>query len=204
MTRFVPFIALAALFALFACKSDTAQNQSNTASQQDTNFVEKAAPATQNDWIGKGCDLVTDAEAKDLFGYEAERDFYSAKTFADRAYCLRKWKKSDWRDREDFNQKNLDKFKSPENNFIINAIYYGSPMAAKNRLDATRTERRKTYEADVPDLGEGAIWSTENTTLVIIAGSYVVYITVEVDEDKAANLAKAKEAAQIILKKMAL
>jgi hypothetical protein len=200
MTRFVFFIALGALLTFFACTSDTAQNQSNNANQQD----EKPAPATQNDWIGKGCELVTDAEAKALFGYDEARDFYNARTFADRAYCLRKWKKSDWREREDFNQKNLDKFKAPENNFIVNAIYHGSAMGAKNRLESMRTERRNTYEEDVSGYGDDAIWSTESTTLVMTTGAYVVFITVEVnEEDKYANLAKAKEAAEIILKKMA-
>jgi hypothetical protein len=203
MTRFVPFIALGALLTFFACKSDTAQNQSDNANQQDSTAVEKTPPATQNDWIGKGCELVTDAEAKALFGYDEARDFYNARTFADRAYCLRKWKKTDWREREDFNQKNLDQFRSPENNFIVNVIYHGSAPGARNRLESMRAQRRDTYEEDVSGYGDDAIWSTENTSLVMVTGSYVVFITVEVDEDKHANIDKAKAAAEIILKKMA-
>ena len=79
---------------------------------------------------------------------------------------------------------------------------YGTDEHARLQLEMLKRDRRDTYEEDIPNLGEGALWSTTTVTLLVRKGHSMVSIALNCMDTPHDNLAKAMEVAEVALKKM--
>lgn len=155
-----------------------------------------------NPWKNAGCDLVTDAEVVKLFAIEVRRDAFNARTLPDRGFCLRSWMKLDWKERESGNEKPDAPYREFKNTLVTQVLDYGTEVVAKDQFEMVRRDQRNVYEKEVPGLGDGAIWSTSNTSLMVKKGHLVVKITLDYSDAPADNLEPAIAVAKLALKKM--
>lgn len=155
-----------------------------------------------NLWKDHGCELITDAELCKLFGIDPARDVLNTRSLPDQAFCLRKWKKADWRERETNNEKEGHAWLDPENSLVLQVFGYTTNEHGKQQMAMLRRDRRDTYEEEVPGVGDEALWSTSSVTLLVRKGHLVVSIALNLADQPHDNLAKAKELAEIALPKM--
>jgi hypothetical protein len=199
MNRYSLLLFLLAVFA--ACDRDPGQSTAKpTELQIDSVTGDPIYPA--NPWENAGCTLLTDEEVEDLFAIDARAATLNTRSLPDKAFCLRTWNKPDWKERENHNEKGSAPYLDPQNRLIIQVIDYHTPAVAADQFEIVRRERRATYEEDVDGLGEGAFWSSSTSTLLIRKDRFAVSISLEHVDTPHDNLAKAKEVAAVILKKM--
>jgi hypothetical protein len=82
---------------------------------------------------------------------------------------------------------------------VLQVLGYGTVAAATDQIAKLRRDRRNTYEEDVQNLGDEALWSTSTVTLLVRRGHLVLSITLEYDDKPHENLNKAKALAEIAL-----
>jgi len=202
LTSFV--LLLTAFFA--ACQSDQPADQpSETAQKQMDAGIDTLTGAPQrlpNPWLDKGCDLVTDAEVQQLFGIEPQRDVFNARTLKGQTFCLRSWMKPNWKEIDNANEKPGAKYKEYKNSLIINLLDYGTEVVAREQFDMAKRTRKDLYEKEINDLADGALWSSSSNTLMLKKRHLFVSITIEYADTDEDNLAKAREVANLALKKM--
>jgi hypothetical protein len=180
------------LIGLNACKQDTPNASADaTTKVTDPTF-----------WKQHGCDLVSNAEVEKIFAFDGKATFLNARTLPDQVFCLRTWKKPDWKERENANEKSPDTWLNPENRLVIQVFDYTEDAHSKQQMEALRRDRRNTYEADVTGVGEDGLWSTSTVTLLARKGQYMVSVTLEYFDNSAENLPKAKEVAALALSKL--
>jgi hypothetical protein len=153
-------------------------------------------------WKNFGCDLVTDQEVAQIFNFDPDASVLNARSLPDQVFCLRTWQKSDWKERESNNEKEGAVYLSPSNRLVVQLFDYTSEVHATQQMQMLRRDRRSTYEEDVTGLGEDALWSSSTVTLLVKKGQMVINIAVEHTDVPHDNLAKAKEVAALILKKL--
>ncbi|MCC6410665.1 MAG: hypothetical protein IT270_03345 [Saprospiraceae bacterium] len=205
MLRLSSFVVLlAALFA--ACQSETPTDKpSQTAQKQMDAGIDTltGAPKKQpNPWFDKGCDLVTTAEVQQLFGIEPKRDVFNERTLKGQTFCLRSWMKPNWKEIENANEKPGAAYQEFKNSLIINMLDYGTETVAKEQLDMARRTRKDLYEKEINDLGDGALWSSSSNTLMVKKGHLFISITLDYAGTPEGNLSKARDVANLALKKM--
>lgn len=186
------------LVLLFSCKNE----------KSGAGAVPAVDPATgapvqlPNPWINATCTLITDEDVQDLFGIDAKAAVLNTQSLPDKAFCLRRWKKPDWKERETTNERTGGPYREPENRLVLQVINYHTEEHAKGQFEFLKTQRRDEYEEEVSDLGDGALWSTSTTTLIFRKGHLLVSIQLEHLDTPHDNLAKAKEIAALALEKM--
>lgn len=201
MTRFALFAFVVSLF-LPACDRESKKQAAVAAAKAAQDSVNWAAWRAVS-WKNYGCQLIGDEDVQALFGVEPQRDVLNTRTLPDQAFCLRTWNKPDWKERESANEReNATAYLDPQNSLIVQVFDYHSEEHARQQLDMLKRDRRDTYEEDVADLGEGAIWSTTTVTLLVKKGQYVLSIALNHKDIPHENLEKAKEVAQVALRKM--
>ncbi len=190
MTRLAfSLLAVFSLLLICSCKNDS------TASD--------AAPVVKREsWKDHGCELVSDAELEKMFSFDAKATFLNSRGLPDQVFCLRTWKKPDWKERESSNEKTPDQWLNPENRLVIQLFDYIYPDLSKQQMEGLRRDRRSTYETDVTGVGEDAVWSTSTVTLLARKGKYTISITLEHLDDSVQNLPKAKEVALLALSRI--
>jgi len=140
---------------------------------------------------------------KILFDVEPQRDVLNTRTLPDQAFCLRTWNKPDWKERESANEKETaTAYLDPQNSLIVQVFSYPSEEHARQQFEMLKRDRRDTYEEDVPDLGEGALWSNTTVTLIVKKGHSMLSIALNYKDIPHDNLEKAKEVAEVALRKM--
>lgn len=200
------FFSLALSVSLLAaCQSDPATNTSSTLDPNQPVIDSATGQAIRlpNKWKGEAaCDLLTDQEFYGLFKVEEKRDVANRRTLPNANYCLRTWKKPDWREREVLETKNPKIATNPESMLAIEVLDFGTPIVAQTQFESIQTNAVKGYRTPVPNLGEGALWSTENSMLLFKKGHLCIQIKLDHADSVDENLPLAVEIAKLALQKM--
>lgn len=154
-----------------------------------------------NPWADRGCELVTDAEVRQLFGVEPNRDSYNAQPLPGQGYCLRFWNRPDWKEREQANENN-PAAPSPRVTLVSQVLDYGTDAMSRRQFETLVRERRNGYDEPVAGLGDGAVWSNSISTLLVRKGHLCLQLSLDWADQPRDNLPKAKEIAALALKKM--
>jgi len=195
-------LAFAALFVLPACDSESKQKAAIAAAQAVQDSVNWPTYRAAH-WKNYGCELVSDTDVKILFDVDPRRDILNTRTLPDQAFCLRTWNKPDWKERESANEKETaTNYLDPQNSLIVQVFSYPSEEHARQQFEMLKRDRRDTYEEDVPDLGEGALWSNTTVTLLVKKGDSMLSIALNHKDSPQENLGMAKEVAKVALRKM--
>lgn len=165
-----------------------------------TTFGNQARPFEQ--WKGLGCELINEEDLIQVLGVRPYEDVLNSRALPNEVFCLRTWKKPDWMQRENNNEKKDAVYLSPHNRLVVNVIHYGDETQSAERFAIMRRDRRDTYEEDVPGLGDDALWSTSTVTLLVKKGPMLLQIALEHTDTPHDNLIKAKELAAIALKRI--
>jgi hypothetical protein len=201
MTRFFPIIFFTP-FLFFACQPDSKEANTRQPLPLAIDSITGAPVGLPNPWKNAGCDLVTDAEVIKLFNIDPKRDALNTRTLPDRGFCLRSWYRPDWKERESNNEKPNAEYKEFKNTLVTQVLDYGTEAVSKDQFEMVRRDQRDTFEAEVPGLGDGAVWSTSTTSLMVKKGHLVVKITLDHQDTPQDNLPMAKEVAKLALQKM--
>jgi len=186
MKILVPLACLLLHFA--ACKQEVANSEPE--------YVKRES------WKNYGCDLITDAEVAQIFHFNADSSTLNSRSLPDQVFCLRTWQKPDWKERESNNEKEGATYLNPSNRLVVQLFDYTSDVHSTQQMAMLRRDRRGTYEEDVKGLGDDAVWSTSTLTLLVKKDKNVINIALEHEDKPHDNLAKAKEVAAFILKKL--
>jgi hypothetical protein len=172
----------------------------SAAAPSDT--LQQGPRKSPNPWIGRTCDLLTDDEFYATFGVEAKRDVANKRSLPNEPYCLRTWKKSDWREREIIEAKNPKLATNPENMLVIQIVNFETDVMAQEQFASTQRNRVRGLTEAVPNLGEGALWSDTERFLYLKKGHLNVQISLDMADNAHDNLPKAVEVARLVLAKM--
>jgi len=186
----------------FACGPNEPEQNASPAAPMTIDPATGAPSQLPNPWKNAGCDLVTDTEVIRLFGIDAKKYAFNAKTLPDRGFCLRYWMKPDWKEIESANEKPGATYREFKNTLVTQVLDYRRDLVARQQFDLLRNEQRGTYEEDVTGLGEDALWSTSTTSLVVKKGHLLVKITLDYADTPHENLKPAKKIAERALSKM--
>lgn len=186
MKILVPLACLLLHFA--ACKQEVANSEPE--------YVKR------DSWKNYGCDLITDAEVAQIFNFNADSSTLNSRSLPDQVFCLRTWQKPDWKERESNNEKEGATYLNPSNRLVVQLFDYTSDVHSTQQMAMLRRDRRGTYEEDVTGLGDDAVWSSSTLTLLVKKDKNVINIALEHEDKPHDNLAKAKEVAAFILKKL--
>lgn len=198
MTRLIPCICFT-LCLLFACQTDQ-KPQHHLPLNIDT--VTGAPVGLPNPWKNAGCELVTDEEIIKLFNIDPKRDALNTRTLPGQGFCLRSWYRPDWKERESNNEKPGATYQEFKNMLVTQVLDYGTETSSRQQFNMVRRGQHDTFGEEVPDLGEGALWSTSTTSLMVRKGHLVIKITLEHQDNPHDNLPMAKEVAKLALQKM--
>jgi hypothetical protein len=202
MLRSSPLLILAALLLSPACDREAKKQAALSAIQAERDSLAWATYRAA-DWKNHGCELISDEEVKILFDVDPQRDALNSRALPDQAFCLRTWNKPDWKERESANEKETAiAYLDPQSSLIVQVFSYPSDEHARQQFEMLKRDRRDTYEEDVPDLGEGALWSNTTVTLIVKKGHYMLSIALNYKDNPHDNLEKAKEVAKAALIKM--
>jgi hypothetical protein len=204
MNRYLILYTLLHTFFFFSCeKKETAlppQQMARLAPIVDETDPETGALKQKpNKWKNHTCELITNDDLKKLFQEDPEKANLDLHTLPDQAFCLRSWNKPDAQQREAANEKNPSQWLNPQSRLVLQVLGYGTVAAATDQMAKLRRDRRGTYEEDVQNLGDDAVWSTSTVTLLVRRGHLVLSITLEKDDKPHENLNKAKALAEIAL-----
>lgn len=190
-------------FAFFSCQSDNkaAPLPADTAAPAIDTTTGLPIPQP-NPWKNSTCDLLTDEEFCSVFNVEIKRDFANKRSLPDASYCLRTWKKPDWREREIAEEKNPNIAANPESALVIQIIDFGTSAVASTQFDQNKRDRINGYDTEVPGLGDGALWSPREGMLVVKVNHLFLQIKLDHADNANDNLPKAKEVAALAVKKM--
>jgi len=186
MSRVLLFLSFLSVF--FACQQEPARQEPPVAKRES--------------WKNYGCELITDEELSRIFKFDPTTTALKSRSLPDQVFCLRTWHKPDWKERETNNEKEGAEFLSPSNRLVLQMFDYTSEVHATQQMEMLRRDRRATYEEDVKGIGEDALWSTGTVTLLVKKGQLVVNISLEYYDKPHDNLEKAKDIAEVILKKL--
>ncbi|MCY7327663.1 MAG: hypothetical protein LH618_03855 [Saprospiraceae bacterium] len=156
----------------------------------------------ENAWMDRGCEVISDAEVLHLFGIDVNRDVFNARSLPKQSFCLRTWKKPDWKQRESNNEQEGATYLDPANILTVQVFSYGTTLVAKEQFAQLRKDRRSTYEEDVTGLGDDALWSTNTSTLLVRKQYQVLNIALTIADQPHDNLALAKALALLALARM--
>ena len=186
-----------------SCQSDNTATNTTAQPAAATIDTTTGMPIRQpNPWKNATCDVLTDEEFCTIFSVDIKRDFANRRTLPDKSYCLRTWKKPDWRDREVREDKNPNIAANPESALAIEIVDFGTAPSALAQYDVTKKDRINGYDTEVPGLGDGALWSSRESMLLVKKNHLFLQIKLDHADVAADNLPKAKEVAVAALKKM--
>lgn len=195
-------LLLVVLF-LVSCKSDPSADTAKNAATLADSIGSGSPKNLPNAWKDKVCDLLTDQEFYALFNVEEKRDFANKRSLVTNGgYCLRTWKKPDWRDREARQIKDPNVVANPESALAMEILDYGTVLASESLFQSFKQNRTNGYATEVPGVGDAALWSDESLMLIAKKGHLCLQIKLDHADNPGENLALAKEVALIALKKM--
>ncbi|HNM23778.1 MAG TPA: hypothetical protein PKL15_00055 [Saprospiraceae bacterium] len=196
------FTALFALLWLASCQHDPKPAATGNSKPVQTLLDSTGAPVRgANPWADAGCNLLTQEEIVRYFSIDVHRDAYNEHSAAGQGYCLRYWNKPDWASRDNATLKGAQAV-SPRNSIATQIFNYGTAEMARQQYEFNIKNRGDVYEEQVPGLGDGALWSSSTTTLLVWKGHLCLQLTLDWADQPHDNLEKARELAAMALKKM--
>jgi hypothetical protein len=191
-------------FICFSCKNEPKHTPSPTALKQMAEGIDTLTGQpimAENPWKNNACALVTDAEMTKLFGIADPAKDVNTRTLPDQSFCLRKWNKPDWKERGSANDNPNNKQVDVYNRLVIKVVNFYRDNLAASEFESIKKNEATEGEV-ITDLGEGAFWNNNNTTLTIKKKSFTINLTVNHTDVPHDNLAKAREVAAIVLPKL--
>ncbi|MCC6460706.1 MAG: hypothetical protein IT260_09580 [Saprospiraceae bacterium] len=185
-----------------ACQSNTPEPAGAGAPPLAVDSLTGTPTSLPNPWKNAGCELVTDEEIKALFGIEVKRDVFNARTLADQGFCLRTWMKPDWKERESGNEKPGAQYLEFKNTLVTQVLDYGTETISRAQFDMVRRDQANVYTEAITGLGDGALWSNSQLSLMVKKGHLVIKITLDYADQPHDNLDKARAVARLALAKM--
>jgi hypothetical protein len=193
--------AFALLGFLAACQNNPQPGQEANASVNPPIDTITGRPIPlPNPWENAPCDLLTDEEFYRIFSVEEKRDVANRRALKN--YCLRTWKKPDWRDREVLEAKNPNIAYNPESALAITVLHYDTRVMAQEQMNMNKRDRVNGYAEEVPNVGEMALWSNTGGMLIVMKNATCFQIQLNAFDNVHDNLPKAVEVAQAILAKI--
>lgn len=186
----------------FACKEKKNAREAAAPATMTIDSITGAPARLPNPWQNAGCKLVTDEEVIKMFNIEVDRYAFNSRTLPDLGYCLRSWLKPNWKELESANEKPGATYVEFKNTLVTQVLDYGTEVASYEQFEMKRRDQRNIFEEDVDGLGDAAIWSTSQQSLMVKKGHLVVSITLDYTERQHDNLELAKKIAQLALRKM--
>lgn len=203
MSHYITTAMLAFAICLVSCKSEVKPTNAETNAGPKQELDSSGNPVRMaNPWLNSPCDVITDQEFYAVFGIEEKRDLANRDVLPGKAFCLRRWKKPDWREREIAQEKNPDIATNPESALVVEVLNYGTLAVASAQYDMHKKDHINGYTEEFTDLGEGAIWSPNLGMLMVKKGHLCLQLKLDHADNPADNLPKIKELAAIALKKM--
>jgi hypothetical protein len=200
------FLFAAGLISITACKqngtnlaADATPATQQSATERAVALMNETVKMDENPFKTSTSELLSDDDFVKIFGQEGKK---SLNRINRENYCLMEWLKADWVQRDNQNDKTGDKFSNPKNNLILHLIPFGQAKIAKSIFDQKIELRTEQWNDKIDGIGEGALWSSENRQLIVLAGQFIAYIGVSVEDDATANLPKAKEVAAVVIPKL--
>jgi hypothetical protein len=190
------------LFSLSACKHEVKTDVpkvTQTDTERAVAAMNEAVKMDENPFKSTTSALLSDDDFVKIFGETGKK---SLNRINRDNYCLMEWLKTDWVQRDNQNDKTGDKFSNPKNNLILHLIPFGQAATAKAIFDQKVELRSEQWNDKVTGIGDGALWSNENRQLIVLAGQFIAYIGVSVEDEAVANLPKAKEVAAVVIPKL--
>lgn len=155
-----------------------------------------------NPWKNAGCDLITDDEVIDLFDIDAKRYAFNARTLPDQGFCLRSWLKPNWKELESANEKPGAPYVEFKNTMVTQVLDYGNVLVANDQFEMVRHDQRDVFGEEIAGLGDGALWSASQQSLMVKKGHLVVKITIDMADTPEENRELARTLAKLALQKM--
>ncbi len=187
---------MACLFALAAC----GRNQPPVAESTPQKLAsEKPAARLDNPWKNRTGELLTDDEFSQIFGAAGLK---SLNRIQRENYCLFEWLKPDWVVRDNSNDNSADRFTNPKNNLIFSLIDFGRPETAAAIFKQKVELRTEHWNDKIDGIGQGALWSSDNRRLIVLAAHFIINIDVSVEDEAVANLPKARAVAAVVIPKL--
>ena len=166
------FVALLGLLTMLAnCQPNPAGGPTSDTTPTVSKDSLNRNPTTPNPWKDAACNLLTDTEFYTIFGVDEKRDFANRRALTN--FCLRSWKKPDWREREAIEVRDPRMSTKPENMLSIKVLDFGTAVMAQENFNVSQRDRVHGLTEIVPGLGEGALWSDSETMLYIDRKSVV-------------------------------
>ena len=190
------------MLCCFACGKKKPSREAAAPAVMTIDSITGAPARLPNPWKNAGCKLVTDEEVIQLFNIEVDRYAFNSHSLTDAGYCLRTWLKPDWKERESANEKPGADYVEFKNTLVTQVLDYGTKVASYEQFEMVRRNQRNVFEEDVAGLGDGAVWSSSQQSLLVKKGHLVVKITLDYFDDMHENLELAKKVAQLALRKM--
>lgn len=185
-----------------ACGRENPANKQTKVHVLTIDSLTGAPVALPNPWKNAGCALVTDAEVIDHFKIDVDLYAFNARTLPSRGFCLRTWLKPDWKERESGNEKPGATYQEFKNTLVTQVLDYGTPQDSEAQFDLVRRDQRDVFEEKILNLGDAAVWSTSQLSLMVKKGQFVVKITLDYTDKPHDNLEHAKVVAELALRKM--
>lgn len=164
--------------------------------------VTGAPVSLPNPWKNAGCDLITDDEVIDLFDIDAKRYAFNARTLPDQGFCLRSWLKPNWKELESANEKPGAPYVEFKNTMVTQVLDYGNVLVANDQFEMVRHDQRDVFGEEIAGLGDGALWSASQQSLMVKKGHLVVKITIDMADTPEENRELARTLAKLALQKM--
>jgi hypothetical protein len=155
-----------------------------------------------NPWMTDPCSILTNDEFYRTLGVDPKRDFANQFTLKDRSYCLRTWKKLDWREREALEMKDPQHSYNPQNKLAINVINLLHAEGAKVQFEDHKKYKKRGLTEEIQGLGDGALWSDDERFLYVNKGHLNFLIELDMLDSARANMPKAIEVAKLVIAKV--
>jgi hypothetical protein len=138
-----------------------------------------------------GCNLVSNDLFKQVFGVSVDGNV-TVNSIPDKGHCIWVWKKPNWMEIENANEKKGATYQEFKNTMSARVINFQIVDAAQKQFQMILQTQAKSYTEKVDGVADEAIWSATENTLAARKGHLLTYLTVEVG-NSAENLAKAKQ-----------
>lgn len=203
MLRFTPFFFLS---VLIACKSEAPKEEAKpqidseivgqmTKTHPDSPNIDLSTSTTDvkrydNPYQKNGCTLVSDKLFQDVFGVSMKE--VNTQSIPDKGHCLWTWMKPNWMEIDNANEKKGAQYREFKNTMTVQVVNMGIVDAAKQHFQLVADGQKQRYATKVEGVGEEAVWSDKDHMLVARKAHLIYNLSVEISENAADNLAKAK------------
>jgi hypothetical protein len=205
--KFAFTFTLFSLVALFSCKSDQPKETDKpaatnseivgelTKTHPDSPNIDLSTSTTNvkrydNPYQKNGCTLVSEQVFQQVFGVAIKE--VNVQSIPDKGHCIWTWMKPNWMEIDNANEKKGAKYREFKNTMTVQVVNMGIVDAAQQHFKQLAEGQAQKYNSKVEQLGDEALWSDKDHILVVRKAHLLYNLSVEISENPADNLAKAK------------